>query len=270
MQVEHSIEHLTGLKKQLKTALERIDELREDTLMMRGAVEDSITQHEVCKNGLEAYVVSAQDEYTKELRLAAESIHELFIALMLPGVPPAMFPTLMVSQSGRHDTLQACSKLLSSTLPTLASKEQLMGDRLSPKKTTAHFRLVECLGSGHPAYRIAVPTLVVVASCIIHPVIFDTTQTGLYTNREPRMGSDNNPLPLLVDSVEAALNGRYQSVGSLLMQVQRCAKSMMESEESKVDESQVKERKYPSLVALDEALALYKRLWVDNNRQVRQ
>lgn len=95
-QVSEGVAQLSKVRSMFSKLQLRIDELRGDVLVMSEGLKTSITELELCKNGLDDFVLKAQDAFSKDLRMVAESLHTLATAVNLRGIQPPVFNTQQV------------------------------------------------------------------------------------------------------------------------------------------------------------------------------
>ena len=79
-----------------------------------------------------------------------------------------------------------------------------------------------------------------------------------YKTRAPRIGSEYNPIPALVEEIEQAIHGRCDNINALLSEVQRCASGLM-----------LPDSCYPEMKSIDEARELYSQFWAVSSSEVR-
>lgn len=90
----------------------KVDELREEILVMKGSVETALTETDRCKGGLDDYIIKAHDEYSSRLNSLISLCYDFTQALVLPGIPQPTFSSVQVNtQNSEAICTRASTKL---------------------------------------------------------------------------------------------------------------------------------------------------------------
>lgn len=99
-QVDLAITYWRNLNVPLSSLLDDIEAIREDVLVMKGAMDMCISEAQLCKDGLDELIHRVQDDYSNPVRRAAETLYRFSMGLAFTNIKRPVFPASTVSTFG--------------------------------------------------------------------------------------------------------------------------------------------------------------------------